>query len=104
MYAIRSYYGLSAAHLQIEITESLLSKDTSDIVKTLQNLHDMGIQIAIDDFGTGYSNLSRLKELPIDQLKIDRSFVCEIDNNTKNQAILNAIIVIAAGMESYNFV
>jgi diguanylate cyclase (GGDEF)-like protein len=85
--------------LQIEITESLLMKDSAEVANTISSLHRLGVQIAIDDFGTGYSNLSRLKELPIDQLKIDQSFVRNIDHNTKNQSILRAIIAIAAGIE-----
>jgi diguanylate cyclase (GGDEF)-like protein len=85
--------------LQIEITENLLLKDSVNVANIILSLHALGVQISIDDFGTGYSNLSRLKELQIDQLKIDQSFVRNIDNNTKNQSILRAIIAIAAGIE-----
>ncbi|SHJ93908.1 response regulator receiver modulated diguanylate cyclase/phosphodiesterase [Malonomonas rubra DSM 5091] len=90
---------LPAEFLQIEITESLLLSKTVNIAKTLKGLNELGVQIAIDDFGTGYSNLSRLKEMPINQLKIDRSFVCGIDDNLKNRSILTAIIAMASGID-----
>lgn len=90
--------GLPPGYLQIEITESLLLKKELNIQKILSGLHEMGVQIAIDDFGTGYSNLNRLRELPIDQLKIDRSFICDIEANIKNRSILTAIIAMAVNM------
>lgn len=90
---------LPAKLLQIEITETLLMSEQGNVPQTLMSLHDMGVQIAIDDFGTGYSSLSRLKELAINQLKIDRSFICGIDSDLKDRTILSAIIAMASGAE-----
>jgi diguanylate cyclase (GGDEF)-like protein len=89
---------LAPHSLEIEITESLLVQDTQEISFILQNLKEMKINIAIDDFGTGYSSLSRLKEMPIDSLKIDRSFVSGIHGGMKDQSIICAIIAMAEGM------
>ena len=85
--------------LEIEITESLLVQDTHTINDILQSLKDMNVRIAIDDFGTGYSSLSRLKEMPIDCLKIDRSFVSGIHGWPRDQSIICAIIAMAEGMD-----
>jgi len=85
--------------LEIEITESLLVQDTHTINDILQSLKDMNVRIAIDDFGTGYSSLSRLKEMPIDCLKIDRSFVSGIHGGPRDQSIICAIIAMAEGMD-----
>jgi len=84
--------------LEIEITESLLVNDTQEINAILHKLKGMNIKIAIDDFGTGYSSLSRLKEMPIDCLKIDRSFVNGIHGVTSDQSIISAIIAMAEAM------
>jgi diguanylate cyclase (GGDEF)-like protein len=90
--------GLDANRLEIEITESLLAHDIESIVHILQRLQDMNVRIAVDDFGTGYSSLSRLKDMPIDCLKIDRSFVCGIDNGGSDRSIIGAILAMAEGM------
>jgi diguanylate cyclase (GGDEF)-like protein len=84
--------------LEIEITESLLVNNTQEVNTILYKLKEMNITIAIDDFGTGYSNLSRLKELPIDCLKIDRSFINGINDGLGDQSIICAIIAMAEGM------
>lgn len=76
---------------QIELTESVLIDDLNTARNCLQTLNNIGISIAIDDFGTGWSNLSYLKELPIGDLKIDRSLVCDITDNEKSRNILAAI-------------
>lgn len=90
--------GLEPEVLEIEITESLLMQDAEGAVATLRKLKALGVQLAIDDFGTGYSSLSRLKEFPIDRLKIDRSFVRSVDTNLNDQAIASAIIAMAGSM------
>lgn len=90
--------GLGPDNLEIEITESLLVKDTQVISDILEEIKKMKIGVAIDDFGTGYSSLSRIKEMPIDCLKIDRSFVNAIDGNTRDQSVISAIIAMAEGM------
>ncbi|MDH4127519.1 MAG: EAL domain-containing protein [Spirochaetota bacterium] len=97
-------------YLEFEITESVLIHDVEKTVKTLREFKNMGIKNAIDDFGTGYSSLSYLKRFPIDTLKIDQSFVRDINTNPDASAIVNAIIsmghslnmkVVAEGVENY---
>ena len=90
--------GLDSKNLEIEITESLLVKDTPGISEILDELKKMNVGIAVDDFGTGYSSLSRIKEMPIDCLKIDRSFVNAISGSTQDQSVISAIIAMAEGM------
>jgi diguanylate cyclase (GGDEF)-like protein/PAS domain S-box-containing protein len=87
--------GLSGANLTVEITESLLLNVHADVIKLLFRFRDAGIQIAIDDFGTGYSSLAYLKQFPIDYLKIDRSFVRDIETDPNDMALSRAIIVMA---------
>ena len=99
---------LNPQNFEIEITESILLNNSTEIVHSLQTLQNMGISISIDDFGTGYSSLSYLKDLPIDSLKIDKSFIQNIDEEYRNTEIPEAIInfaralhlsVIAEGVE-----
>ena len=87
--------GLDPANLQIEITESVLMGNTEHVVRVLQNLRVMGIRISIDDFGTGYSSLSYLRRLPIDSLKVDRSFVAGIPAERDDVEIVSAIVALA---------
>jgi len=100
---------MSAKNLEIEITESLLMEDRVDTMSILDSLSNMGISLSIDDFGTGYSSLSYLKRLPVDTLKIDRSFMEGIPYDEDATAISASIIalahtlnkkVIAEGVES----
>ncbi len=86
---------LSTEHVELELTESFLMDDQEFAINTLKELKEMGFQLAIDDFGTGYSSLSYLKKFPIDRLKIDRSFIKEIDVNKEDYAIVRAIIDLA---------
>jgi diguanylate cyclase (GGDEF)-like protein len=81
--------------IDIEITEGALLDDTMFLGRTLQVLRDEGVQVAIDDFGTGYSSLSRLAELPVDTLKIDRSFICRLAGDRTAQAVVGTIISLA---------
>ena len=101
--------GFSAQHLDIEITESFLLIDPQQAITSLNKLRELGIEISLDDFGTGYSSLSYLKGLPINKLKIDRSFVKDVPSNSDSNAIVNAIIamgktlslkVVAEGIET----
>ena len=85
--------------LEIEITESILMKDPAGAAVTLHALKELNVQIAIDDFGTGYSSLSRLRELPIDCLKIDRAFMRNVGADLGDQAIASAVIAMADSME-----
>ena len=101
--------GADARRLQFEITETMLIKDAHDSIERMTALKQMGIRFAIDDFGTGYSSLADLRQLPIDTLKIDRSFVRDIASDPNDAAIVRAILsmakhiglkVIAEGVET----
>ncbi|GGJ56228.1 putative bifunctional diguanylate cyclase/phosphodiesterase [Deinococcus roseus] len=88
-------FGASSDQLIMEITESLLLQQQSEVVGQLKILRDAGIRIALDDFGTGYSSLSYLSSFELDYLKIDRSFVQGIVQNSKDEAVTDAIIAMA---------
>ena len=89
---------LSPDQLEIEITESLLMKDTEHAIAMLRNLADMGVQLAIDDFGTGYSSLSYLKRLPLHTIKIDRSFITEMTDDSDAAEIVRTIVTMARSL------
>ena len=84
--------GLAPELLELEVTESATLADIGQVIDTLSELHELGIELALDDFGTGYSSLSYLKKLPVDRLKIDREFVRDLLNNPDDQAILGMIV------------
>jgi diguanylate cyclase (GGDEF)-like protein len=88
-------FGLDGGSVCLEITESVVVQDIETTRITLAGLKDVGVQIAIDDFGTGYSVLSHLKSLPVDTLKIDKSFVRELGTNPGDLAIVRAVIALA---------
>ena len=88
-------HAISPGSLQLELTESELMRDADGTIGTLARLKDAGISIAVDDFGTGYSSLSYLKKFPIDALKIDRSFVMELEEGGDNISICGAIVALA---------
>jgi EAL domain-containing protein (putative c-di-GMP-specific phosphodiesterase class I) len=99
----------SAAGLELEITEGLIMEDVRHSVVTLHAIRAMGVTIAIDDFGTGFSSLSYLSKLPVDTLKIDRSFVVDMANGADGLTLVSVIInlahalklkVVAEGVES----
>ena len=90
---------LPVNYFEIEITESLFAEDMDKISGTLKALRDKGVAVSVDDFGTGYSSLSRLKDMPIDCLKIDRSFVLGVDSRKNDQSIISAILSMAKGMD-----
>jgi EAL domain-containing protein (putative c-di-GMP-specific phosphodiesterase class I) len=88
--------GLPPEQLKLEITETALMEDADETVRLVHRLKDYGLQLVIDDFGTGYSSLSYLQRLPIDTLKVDRSFVSRIQNEPDgNRNIVEAIISLA---------
>jgi diguanylate cyclase (GGDEF)-like protein/PAS domain S-box-containing protein len=93
--------GLNPCQLKLEITESLLMENAESAIEMLTRLQQLGVQLAIDDFGTGYSSLSYLHRLPIDTLKVDRSFIQRIDSDGEQLAIVRTIIILAwnLGME-----
>jgi diguanylate cyclase (GGDEF)-like protein len=86
---------LAPEHLELEITESAAMQNTGLSVLVLRILKDLGVKVSIDDFGTGYSSLSYLKKLPIDAIKIDRSFIVKVDSDTDDAAIASAIIALS---------
>ncbi len=90
--------GLKPEYLGIEITESVIMQDVKSTIAKLKQMHKMGISLSIDDFGTGYSSLSYLKLFPIDNLKIDRSFVFNITSDSTDAAIAASVILLAHSM------
>ena len=84
--------GLDSKLLTLEITESILMNDTEHTIETLTKLRLLGVRLAIDDFGTGYSSLSYLRRLPVDVLKIDRSFVSVVDAGEDEAALVRSIV------------
>lgn len=101
--------GVAPGSLELEFTESVIMEKADKNISTLRALKEMGVQLSIDDFGTGYSSLNYLKHFPIDTIKIDRSFIAEVNSNNDDAAITEAIIsmahslnlnVIAEGVEN----
>jgi EAL domain-containing protein (putative c-di-GMP-specific phosphodiesterase class I) len=90
--------GLEPGLLELEVTESVLMKVKQEVIDDLIELQARGVAISLDDFGTGYSSLSRLRELPIDKLKIDRTFVRGMFTNSQDAAIVSAILFIAKSL------
>jgi EAL domain-containing protein (putative c-di-GMP-specific phosphodiesterase class I) len=92
VHAILLETGLAPRRLELEITESVLMDDFTRALSILRRLKALGVQIAMDDFGTGYSSLSYLQAFPFDKIKIDQTFVCNLDKNPQSAAIIRAII------------
>ena len=86
--------GILPESLELELTESMIMEDSQTAVRCLQDLKSLGLKISVDDFGTGYSSLSYLKEFPVDTLKIDKSFVDDMEFSQAQLAIVRAIIVL----------
>ncbi|MEA2116818.1 MAG: EAL domain-containing protein, partial [Thermodesulfobacteriota bacterium] len=104
-----SLSGLPCDRLELEITESLLLQDSDKPLTILKTLHDNGVTLALDDFGTGYSSLSYLRRFPLQVLKIDRSFIRDLQEDWNNKALVEAIIamghslrleIVAEGVEN----
>lgn len=95
--------------IELEITESVVMKDSDEIVLLLQQLADMGVHLALDDFGTGYSSLAYIKLMPLDTIKIDRSLITDIATGADDAEIVRAVIdmghsmsrrIVAEGVET----
>lgn len=106
---ILSTNGFDSSHLLIEVTEKLFANDFAAVIEKLQKLRQLGIKVAIDNFGTGYSSLFRMKDLPLNQLKIDNTFIENFDTDTGSQTVIETIIamgrylslnIIAEGVET----
>jgi EAL domain-containing protein (putative c-di-GMP-specific phosphodiesterase class I) len=87
------------APIDVEITEGVLLEKTGATIRKLNGLRSLGVQVAIDDFGTGYSSLRYLAHLPIDSLKIDRSFVSAMTDDADDMAIVSSVIALAHGLD-----
>jgi diguanylate cyclase (GGDEF)-like protein/PAS domain S-box-containing protein len=103
--------GLASNQLIFEITESMIMTDTEESIKWMNSIRELGVEFSVDDFGTGYSSLSYLKRLPVDILKIDRSFIKDVMTNSEDASLIETIIaigrsqqlkVVAEGVEEKN--
>ncbi|MGG7176646.1 EAL domain-containing protein [Clostridium paraputrificum] len=92
-------YKINPSYIEFEVTESVIMKSPESSIRTLKSLKELGVSIALDDFGTGYSSLNYLKILPIDTVKIDKSFVDDIGIDNKNEFIIQKIIELAHLLE-----
>jgi diguanylate cyclase (GGDEF)-like protein len=90
--------GVNPAYIELELTESVLMHNVEEVLVTLQAIRALGISLAIDDFGTGYSSLNYLRRFPINRLKIDQSFVRDIEHTPANESITRAIIALAGSL------
>ena len=99
MREVLNMWNVDPAHLKLEITETSLMRDPDRGVDTLHQLRELGIRTSIDDFGTGYSSLAWLKKLPVDELKIDKSFVFSVIDNQKDRKIVESVIALAHAMD-----
>ncbi len=109
MLMILAQHDVSAEFIELEITEGAVMDNVVKAIETMQALHYAGFQLAMDDFGTGYSSLSYLKRFPIQKVKIDRSFISDLENDDDSKSITTAIIqmshslglhVLAEGVET----
>jgi len=109
--ALMQKYNIEANEIECEITESTLMENLESSIEVVNKLHEMNIKIAIDDFGTGYSSLNYLKRFPLSKLKIDKSFIDDVEHNQDDEAIARAIIslghslnlkIVAEGVENSN--
>jgi EAL domain-containing protein (putative c-di-GMP-specific phosphodiesterase class I) len=90
--------GLAPHRLELEITEGVLVNDFERAIGTLRRLKSLGVSVAMDDFGTGYSSLRYLQAFPFDKIKVDKSFIDQLDENLQSQAIIRAVVGLAHGL------
>jgi EAL domain-containing protein (putative c-di-GMP-specific phosphodiesterase class I) len=93
--ALIAHYGINPQRLKLELTESMLLNNIEETIATMNELKGAGLQFSLDDFGTGYSSLQYLRRLPLNQLKIDQSFVRSLDTENHDQVIVRTIIAMA---------
>lgn len=102
-------FGLPLNLIQIEVTESLMMDGSSKVINMVKKFRSVGVKVVLDDFGTGYSSLSYIRSMPIDKVKLDRSFIKEVDTDPKSAAIVKAVVdmshslglkVVAEGVET----
>ncbi|GAB3187371.1 putative bifunctional diguanylate cyclase/phosphodiesterase [Hydrogenophaga aquatica] len=91
-------HGVNAHCLELEITETTLMTEAADAIRAFWRLREQGVRVAVDDFGTGYSSLSYLRRLPVDHLKIDKSFVDELETDANDREITKAIVAMASSL------
>jgi diguanylate cyclase len=91
--------GLSATRLELELTESTIMKDKARCLDTLQQIRSLGVTIALDDFGTGYSSLETLRAFPFDKIKLDRSFMSDIETSSSSKAIIRAVMALSKSLD-----
>ena len=91
--------GLVPSRLTIALTETALISDDEEVGRILKTVRTLGVEVAMDDFGTGYSSLSHFRRLPVDVIKIDRSFVASVEVDRNSMAVLRAIIQMGHGMD-----
>ena len=93
-----NHHGINPARLRLELTESMLLVNIEDTISRMNDLNKIGIRLELDDFGTGYSSLQYLKRLPLEQLKIDRSFIRDLDTDKDDRSIVSTIIAMARNL------
>lgn len=99
VHAAVARHGIEPKQLKLELTESLLLENIEDTITTMNALNDIGVLFSLDDFGTGYSSLQYLRKLPLDQLKIDQSFISDIATNSNDEMIVHTIIAMARSLK-----
>ncbi|TFW10524.1 EAL domain-containing protein [Oxalobacteraceae bacterium OM1] len=92
-------HGVPAHCLNLEITEATLMEHSAENLEALSSLHDMGIKLSIDDFGTGYSSLAYLRQFPVDELKIDQSFIRGMTHSDKDRSLVSAIVAMGTSLQ-----
>ena len=98
MKSVLQRHGVDPTLLKLELTEGMLLENIGEIISTMNALNEIGVRFSLDDFGTGYSSLQYLKQLPLDQLKIDRSFVRDLADDHSDKAIVRTIIAMARSL------
>ena len=93
-----SRHKIKASNLTLELTEQVISKDRANAVKTMERLKTTGVRLSLDDFGTGFSSLSHLKDMPLDEIKIDGKFVRVMQERPKDTALVRTIIAMAQAL------